>query len=167
MCPLGALLWALVTITSPGHALLYQPRLGYQGHRFSLVKFRSMTADGRRVTSIGRWLRATALDELPQLVNILRGEMSFVGPRPLLATDIEGLSRVPGHVRRVQMIPGLAGLAQLYGGKHPEPTSRLALDLYYAHARSFGFDLWIVCRSIVTSFLGGWEPSAPPRSVLK
>lgn len=138
--------------------MIGQPRVGRDGRPFFLLKFRSMTGDRADVTPVGRWLRATALDELPQLINILRGEMSFVGPRPLLAAEAAALAVMPGSGRRTAVTPGLAGLAQLYGGKYPDPTERLALDLHYVHHVGLWMDLRIFCGAIMTSLRGAWEP---------
>ncbi len=165
LCPLGCALWLLVTLTSSGHALLCQPRLGQAGRRFSLLKFRSMEVPGGRVTSLGRWLRATALDELPQLVNILRGDMSFVGPRPLLADDAASIAAIPESHLRATVRPGLAGLAQLYAGKHPDPAARMALDLGYVRHGGFWLDVWILCCAVATSLRGGWEPAGRRRAI--
>lgn len=156
--PFGALVAALIRLTSPGPIVLRQPRYGMAGTTFALFKFRSMTTDGRRVTSLGRWLRATAMDELPQLLNILRGEMSFVGPRPLLAREVVDIAPLPDAQQRARMQPGLAGLAQLYAGKSPAPAARVALDLRYGRDRSAWLDTWIICRSIITTLRARWEP---------
>ncbi len=156
--PLGLLLAAMIRLTSSGPALLRQARQGVAGRPFALLKFRSMTVEGPRVTPLGRWLRATALDELPQLLNILRGEMSFVGPRPLLADDAAGVAAFPDAAARAATVPGLAGLAQLYAGKYPTPAARIALDVRYARQCSPWLDSWILCRSVVTSLQARWEP---------
>lgn len=155
LAPAGLLAALLIRLTSPGPILLRQWRQGLLGTPFALLKFRSMTADGRHVTPLGRWLRATAMDELPQLVNILRDEMSFIGPRPLLAGDLAALS---AESDRALAVPGLAGLAQLYAGKHPSPDARMALDLRYARSHGARLDGWILCRAVVTSVRARWEP---------
>lgn len=160
--PVAAVLCRLVTWTSPGPVILCQLRLGQHGRPFLMVKFRSMTLDGARVTPFGWWLRATALDELPQVINILQGSMSFVGPRPLLEGDVDLLRMIPEAQRRASIIPGLAGLAQLYGGKHPTPADRLALDLWYTRHVGFWLDGWIVCRAMLTSLGARWEPPMVP-----
>lgn len=105
---------------SGGPVFFRQLRLGYQGHPFYLLKFRSMTPQGE-VTPFGERLRAAAMDELPQLLNILKGEMSFVGPRPLIPSELEELMQFPGGKRRWDMRPGLTGLAQIHAAKRPPP----------------------------------------------
>lgn len=157
--PAGLLIGGLIALTSPGGPLLLQRRAGTAGRPFPVIKFRSMTADGRRVTGIGRWLRATAFDELPQLLNILRGEMSFVGPRPLLVAEADAVAAQPGGRERASVRPGLAGLAQLVGGKHPDPAARLALDVAYARRATLGLDLRILCGAVITSLARRWEPA--------
>lgn len=154
--PVAAWVGGIITLTSPGPALLGQPRLGRRGRRFTLWKFRSMVGS-QRVTATGRWLRVTALDELPQLLNILRGEMSFVGPRPLLLEDARAVAAVPGGQLRASLVPGLAGLAQLASGKHPAPSTRLAMDRLYASRCRLGLDLWILCQAVATSVHGRWD----------
>lgn len=158
LAPAGLLAALLIRLTSPGPVLLRQWRQGRLGRPFALLKFRSMTADGQWVTPLGRWLRATAIDELPQLINILRGEMSFVGPRPLLAADSAGLAARSPEKDRAVAVPGLAGLAQLYAGKHPSPEARMALDLRYVRRCGLRLDGWILCRAAVTSLRARWEP---------
>ena len=155
----GAGLMAIIRLTSPGPALLAQARIGRAGRRFAFLKFRSMAEADGRVTAIGRWLRATAMDELPQLINILRGEMSFVGPRPLLPVEAEALARLPSGRARAALLPGLAGLTQRYAGKHPDPSVRLALDMTYAARCGFWLDAWIIGCAVGTSVLGRWEPA--------
>ncbi|MBI4314022.1 MAG: sugar transferase [Candidatus Omnitrophica bacterium] len=157
--PLGFFVGILVRATSPGPVFLFQPRAGQANRPFFMMKFRSMDLPGLHVTPLGRGLRATAADELPQLLNILRGEMSFVGPRPLLAQDAASVEAVPSGGLRSGVPPGLAGLTQLYGGKHPDPDARLKTDLEYARRSGFWFDLWILFCALGVSFRGGWEPS--------
>lgn len=158
-CPILSALWVLIPWTSPGPAVLRQVRVGRRGQPFTLLKFRSMTSDGVAVTRLGRCLRATALDELPQLIHILRGQMSFVGPRPLVPEEAKLLATVPEGQARLRVLPGLAGLTQLYAGKHPDPAARLKMDLAYAAAQGFWLDCWIVCCAVATSVRGRWDPA--------
>ncbi len=158
--PLALVLWAAIAATSPGAALLRQPRAGRGGRSFPLLKFRTMMPGREAVTPVGRWLRETALDELPQLLNILRGELSFVGPRPLVAHEAAAVAGMPGGDLRATVTPGLAGLAQLYGGKHPDPSARLALDLAYVRHGGWWWDVRIVCGAVMTSVRRAWEPRA-------
>ncbi len=101
-----------------------------------------------RVTRVGRWLRRTSLDELPQLFNVLRGEMSLVGPRPALAWEAELYEEV--HRRRFDVLPGITGLWQVSGRSELSDEERLALDNYYAASRSFWLDLRILVRTVPT-----------------
>ncbi len=134
-----------------------QPRPGRGGRVFCCLKFRTMTdqrdangrllPDERRFTPFGRWLRSTSLDELPELWNVLRGDMSLVGPRPLL---VEYLDRyTPDQARRHEVRPGITGLAQVSGRNTLDWPRRLALDVEYVDRATFGLDLWILVRTIV------------------
>lgn len=136
-----------------------QTRLGLGGREFRMYKFRSMikdaaslgpyhTADGdARITGVGRWLRRTSIDELPQLLNVLRGDMSLVGPRPdvpaqrVLYSDSDWL-------RRCSVRPGITGLAQALLRSEATPSERLALDLRYAREHSLWLDLRIVAWTL-------------------
>jgi len=151
-----------VRLTSRGPALFRQQRLGLHGQPFALFKFRSMAdgvpdlrnADGSafssaadaRVTSIGRWLRATSLDELPQLFNVVRGDMSLVGPRPDQVDQLRFY--LPAERRKLDVRPGLTGLAQISGRNSISWTQRKALDLRYVETQSFALDCRILYRTI-------------------
>ena len=149
----AALVWADV-----GRPLLFrQDRVGLGGRVFELIKFRTMKhavdADGRplpdaaRLTRIGRALRASSLDELPQLINVLRGDMSLVGPRPLL---VEYLSRYsPEQARRHEVVPGITGLAQIAGRNALSWPEKFALDVHYVDHQSLALDLTILLRTVV------------------
>jgi lipopolysaccharide/colanic/teichoic acid biosynthesis glycosyltransferase len=140
--------------------LFRQLRPGRNGQLFELVKFRTMTpidperglvTDADRLTAFGRRLRATSLDELPTLWNVLVGDMSFVGPRPLLPEYLNLYS--PDQARRHQVRPGITGLAQVAGRNHVEWADRLALDTAYVSARSLSLDariLWQTFRVVLT-----------------
>lgn len=140
-----------------GHPVLFrQPRPGFRARTFELVKFRTMTdacdaegcllPDSVRLTSFGRWLRATSLDELPELLNVLRGDMSLVGPRPLL---IEYLPRYnPEQARRHEVKPGLTGWAQINGRNAISWEDKFRLDVWYVDHRSFGLDLKIIFLTV-------------------
>jgi lipopolysaccharide/colanic/teichoic acid biosynthesis glycosyltransferase len=101
--------------------------------------------DDPRVTPVGRWLRRTSLDELPQLVNVLRGEMALVGPRPMLAFEVELLE--PWQRERFRVRPGLTGLWQVSGRSSVDAATALTLDVEYARSRSLGLDLWLLART--------------------
>ena len=142
-----------VRMTSPGPILFRQQRVGMHGYPFDVIKLRSMYVDRREVTSVGRWLRRLHLDELPQLFLILRGEMSFVGPRPKRADEarnLEGL--VPLYRMRYTVRPGLTGWAQVafrYAHSTHDEIVKLRYDIYYVKHRSIIFDLTIFIRTVV------------------
>jgi exopolysaccharide biosynthesis polyprenyl glycosylphosphotransferase len=180
--PFFALLAFLVKFMSEGPVLYRQRRVGERGREFELLKFRTMRldaeADGRpawavaddeRVTPAGRLLRRTHLDELPQLYNVLRGDMSLVGPRPErpeLVSDLE--ASIPYYQRRHLIKPGLTGWAQLrcgYGGTPLGTVHKLCHDLYYLKHRSPAFDLLIIVetlRTLVRDRQFGRDPAMDP-----
>ena len=132
-----------------------QTRPGLQGRPFTLYKFRTMTderddagnllPDGQRLTKLGRFLRSTSLDELPQLFNVLKGEMSIVGPRPLY---MKYLSYYTEHEKKRHAVrPGITGWAQIHGRNHLPWDERLALDVWYAENRTFRLDLEILVKT--------------------
>ena len=150
---------ALVVGRDLGSPVLFrQQRPGFGGRPFTLVKFRTMRdsrvvpglaqSDAERLTPLGRWLRATSIDELPELWNVLRGDMSLVGPRPLL---LEYLDRyTPEQARRHEARPGLTGLAQVSGRNKLSWSEKFALDVWYVDNMSIRLDLWIMWRTIRT-----------------
>ncbi len=153
--PLMAVVAILVRVQLGSPVLFRQRRPGLHGRIFELVKFRSMKdardANGRllpdaeRLTRFGRWLRATSPDELPEIWNVLRGDMSLVGPRPLL---VQYLSRyTPEQARRHEVRPGLTGLAQVEGRNALSWEQKFALDVRYVERRSFWLDLQILGRT--------------------
>lgn len=154
----------IIRLESPGPIVFRQIRTGNKGKPFHAMKFRSMVADAEkngaqwatkndpRVTRFGRLMRKTRLDEIPQLFNILRGEMSFVGPRPERPEFIEMLVKeIPFYMERHLVRPGLAGWAQLkgpsYGGSKEETLEKIKYDLYYIKNRSLFFDLTIILKT--------------------
>jgi len=166
------LLIALAIKAGDGGPVLYrQRRVGAGGAVFGILKFRSMRPDAERlsgpvlaterdprVTPVGRLLRATALDELPQLVNILRGDLSFVGPRPERPEFVAEFARaVPRYAARLAVPPGLTGMAQLFARYDSSPRQKLRLDLLYIQRRSFWLDLRLIALSFWVTFRGRWE----------
>jgi lipopolysaccharide/colanic/teichoic acid biosynthesis glycosyltransferase len=153
--PLGALgivIAVAVRLSSPGPVLFRQDRIGAGGNAFECLKFRTMVdgdnpliPDQSRVTGVGRWLRRFSLDELPQLVNVARGDMSIVGPRPMLAFQAGRCA--PDQHRRFAVRPGLTGLAQVSGRNALPWSDRIALDIEYVENQSFWLDLGIVART--------------------
>lgn len=168
---------ALVRLTSEGPAIFRQERVGLGGTRFTLLKFRSMTTHcdtqvhaahvaslitsdkpmqkldqqgDPRITPFGAFLRATCLDELPQLVNVLRGEMSVVGPRPCLPNEYE--QYLPWQKERLNTLPGLTGLWQVSGKNDRTFTEMMHLDVKYTRERTFALDVSIIARTIPVLF---------------
>jgi lipopolysaccharide/colanic/teichoic acid biosynthesis glycosyltransferase len=178
----SAPLWAAIAIAikaQDGGPVLYrQQRVGLGGRVFDALKFRSMVVDAEartgpvqatenepRVTKVGRLLRATAMDELPQLWNIFAGDMSFVGPRPLRPGEVEArgdgqlirLDEIPGYEARHQVRPGLTGLAQVYAPRDISRTSKFRLDRVYLKRASFWLDLKLILLSFWITGRGEWE----------
>jgi sugar transferase EpsL len=156
LSPVLAAVAAAIAATQGRPVLFRQTRPGLKGRPFSLLKFRTMRApregevwfatDEQRLTRLGRFLRNTSLDELPELWNVLRGEMSLVGPRPLLMEYLERYT--PEQARRHDVKPGITGLAQV-SGRHFLPVSkRLAYDVWYADHWTIWLDLRILLRTI-------------------
>jgi lipopolysaccharide/colanic/teichoic acid biosynthesis glycosyltransferase len=167
IAPVMGLLAIAVRLTSHGPALYRQERVGVNGKVFTVLKLRSMRADAEeatgavwasrgdtRVTSLGSFLRRTRLDEVPQLWNILRGEMSLVGPRPERPEFVHGLeAQIPFYGARHVVKPGLTGWAQVrytYGASVEDAMEKLQYDLYYIKNLSFSFDLFIMFETLKT-----------------
>jgi exopolysaccharide biosynthesis polyprenyl glycosylphosphotransferase len=159
--PLMLLIAALIRATSRGPAIFTQERIGRDGERFTLLKFRTMVADAEadtgpvlsrngdgRLTVLGRWLRKLHVDELPQLWNVLRGDMSIIGPRPERPYFVEEFEReIPAYRHRHRVRPGITGLAQVLGGYHTDARDKLRFDLYYVNNRSPWLDLVVLART--------------------
>ncbi len=178
---LSAPIWLAVAVAiklgDGGPVFFGQPRYGRGGVPFTAWKFRSMVPQASRlpavaaregdarVTRVGRVLRATALDELPQLWNILRGDMSFVGPRALAVSEVEigGDGRaipqheLPGFAERHRVRPGLTGLTQIYADRDLPRVRKYRLDRLYVRRASFALDLRLVLLSFWITALGRWE----------
>jgi lipopolysaccharide/colanic/teichoic acid biosynthesis glycosyltransferase len=175
--PVLALAMLAVRLESHGPALYSQRRAGRGGRPFEVLKLRTMVdgaehigaglavnADDPRVTRVGAFLRRTSLDELPNLVNVLRGEMSLIGPRPTLPVQVaQYTERQRG---RLAIKPGITGWAQVNGRASLPWTERIELDLYYIEHRSLGLDLRILGRTLAMVLggsglykgqAGGWE----------
>jgi len=173
--PLMALIAVLIKLDSPGPVLFSQVRVGRGGRLFTLYKFRSMRLgaeaeqprlldrneatgplfkirDDPRLTRVGRWLRRLSLDELPQLYNVLRGEMSLVGPRPPIPAEVEQYEE--WHRKRLEVAPGVTGLWQVSGRSDLTFDEMVMLDLFYAENWTLGLDIKILLRTIPTVILG-------------
>ncbi len=134
-----------------------QTRVGRGGNSFTILKFRTMGGAKRATVPFCLWLRGRALDELPQLFNILRGQMSFVGPRPLIPEELLELENIPRGTERFSVRPGLTGLAQLRSAKVPTLPERLRGDLEYIDRCSLRLDVRLLLRSVGVTFRGAWE----------
>ena len=170
LMPLWLVIAALVRCSSPGPVLFRQPRVGRDGRRFNVLKFRSMCSDAEerlrdvdlydtyvatgyklpaaeefRVTKVGRLLRKTSLDELPQLLNVLGGDMSLVGPRPVVPAELNSYGELVHCYLGVR--PGITGIWQVSGRSHVVFPERALLDSHYFRRRSLRLDLAILART--------------------
>lgn len=176
--PLALVAATAIKLEDRGPIFYSQERVGLHGRRFRVWKFRSMvpdaerqmgalqaTEDDPRVTRIGRWLRKTAMDELPQLWSIVRGDMSFVGPRALRPGEIErngsgaveALDDVPGFVERCQVTPGLTGVAQVFAPRDVPRRQKFRYDRLYIRRQSLALDVRLILLSFWISIRGTWE----------
>ena len=176
--PLWTLFALAIKLEDGGLVFYVQERVGRGDTRFRALKFRSMiphaeaavgavqaAEDDPRVTRVGRLLRATAMDELPQLWNILRGDMSFVGPRALRPGEIEVvgdgkvelLEDVPGFAERSRVRPGLTGIAQIYASRDIPRRLKFRYDLLYVRRQSFWLDVRLILLSFWITLRGTWE----------
>jgi lipopolysaccharide/colanic/teichoic acid biosynthesis glycosyltransferase len=176
--PLWALAALAIKIEDGGDIFFGQERVGRGGDVFRVLKFRSMIPDAEakvgalqaarhdpRITRVGRWLRSTAMDELPQLLSIFQGHMSFVGPRALRPGEIEvqgdgrhvELEDVPGFEERCRVRPGLTGVAQIYAPRDIPRRNKFRYDQVYIRTQSFGLDLRLILLSFWITFRGAWE----------
>jgi exopolysaccharide biosynthesis polyprenyl glycosylphosphotransferase len=171
---LGLPVWLLVAIIirleSPGPALYKQERVGKDGERFNMIKFRSMREDAEkagpqwahkkdpRVTRVGKWLRKLHIDEVPQMVNVLNGHMSLVGPRPERPMFVESLSKeIPLYTRRLKVRPGVTGWAQVkhqYDETIEDVRKKVQYDLYYIENMSLRMDMKILFSTASHMLLG-------------
>ncbi len=167
--PLFPLIAVWIRATSPGPIIFRQTRLGCRGVPFKVFKFRTLgdktghpmdmvLRGDQRVTAPGRFLRKTHLDELPQLINVLLGQMSLVGPRPFpLDISKKCIQEIPSFARRLDVLPGMTGLAQIYGREwwiNRGFRCVFRLDLFYINRRCFLLDLYILFRTAGTVLLG-------------
>jgi lipopolysaccharide/colanic/teichoic acid biosynthesis glycosyltransferase len=176
--PIALLIAIAIKLDDGGPVFFSQDRVGLGGRVFPAFKFRSMVVDAERhtgavqatagdprVTRVGRVLRATAFDELPQLWNICRGDMSVVGPRPLRPGEADTtaggvllpLDAIPGYAARHRVRPGLTGLAQIYAPRDLPRTGKFRYDLLYQRRAGFWLDLRLILLSFWITARGRWE----------
>lgn len=175
--PLWLALAAAIKLEDGGPVFFGQDRVGEGGRLFRALKFRSMIPDAEqrvgalqatehdpRVTRIGRLMRVTAMDELPQLWNIFRGDMSFVGPRALRPGEIEAgssqhvaMEDIPGYHERHSVRPGLTGIAQIFAPRDIPRRCKFKYDSLYVRKRSFALDVRLIVLSFWITFTGKWE----------
>jgi lipopolysaccharide/colanic/teichoic acid biosynthesis glycosyltransferase len=169
--PVWLLIAWLIWLEDPGPVLFVKNSVGRAGKNIRLFKFRSMVRESgkaigpfyvskgdNRVLRFGQFFRKTALDELPQLLNIILGEISFVGPRPhRTGVVLEYLETLPEFAERHRVVPGLAGLAQVVGGNSLSPRQKLRLDRIYIRHASFGFDLKLLILAFLVVFHLRWK----------
>jgi len=155
---------AAIRLESTGHAIFRQKRAGLGGRLFTMLKFRTMradvdpygrsprSADDNRLTRLGRWLRETSLDELPQLINVLGGQMSLVGPRPLYERQARQWD--DRQRRRLDVRPGITGYAQAYGRASLPLEDKIEMDIFYVDNRSLWLDARILLKTMLNMFTG-------------
>ncbi|MEO0138200.1 MAG: sugar transferase [candidate division WOR-3 bacterium] len=183
---LWALIWIGIWCEDGSPVCIRQFRVGKNGRLFKVIKFRSMrrnslnekiniqaSSNDPRVTRMGRFLRKTALDELPQLLNILLGDMSFVGPRALLPAEVEQndcylhVWKIPGYHKRIMVRPGLTGIAQIFTSRDLPRRHKFKYDLLYIRKMSFWLDLKLIFISFLITFKGTWERKRNKLNFLK
>ncbi len=178
--PLVALFALLIRLETPGHPIYRQIRVGKDGQGFEIYKLRTMVRGAEftgaglaiqegddRITRVGGLLRRYSLDELPNLWNVLRGEMSIVGPRPTIQVQVDQYT--PRQRRRLEVKPGITGWAQINGRASLPWSERIELDIWYVEHQSLGLDLRILARTVgmvltghglYKGETGGWHPPA-------
>ncbi len=178
-----AVVAVLIKVESPGPVFFRFPRVGRRGREFTPLKFRTMTEgamsegagltlseDDGRVTRVGAFVRAWAIDEMPQIINVLKGEMSLVGPRPTFAYQVEQYDDF--QRRRLEVRPGITGLAQISGRNDLSWPERIEMDVWYVDHGSLWLDLKILVKTLWVAFItregvyaeGGMNPDFPGAS---
>jgi len=176
--PLWLIFALAIWLEDRGPVYYVQERVGKNARIFKGIKFRSMRPDAEkgvgpvqakendpRVTKIGRFMRKTAMDELPQLLNILKGDMSFVGPRALRpaetesaeGTEVKSIFQIPGFKMRSSIQPGLTGVAQVFASRHLPRQEKFKYDLWYAQHRNMGLDIMLILKSITITLNRRWD----------
>jgi lipopolysaccharide/colanic/teichoic acid biosynthesis glycosyltransferase len=164
--PIWLLCASIIWISDKGPIFYVQERIGKNGDKFALIKFRTMKLDTKIIPPMLAWLRVSALDELPQLINILKGEMSFVGPRPLVKEEMDSLRGTPLLKERTREQPGLTGVAQLLLPKTATVKEKFLYDAWYIAHRSLALDIRLILISYIITFLGRWETDTKKLPIL-
>ncbi|WP_192043471.1 sugar transferase [Paenibacillus lycopersici] len=167
LIPIIAISVVAILVESPGPVFYVQERVGWKGQLFKVIKLRSMRVDAEkngaqwamvndpRVTRVGSFIRKTRIDELPQLINVIKGDMSLIGPRPERPIFVAQFNeQVPGFIQRLLVKPGLSGWAQVNGGYDISVKEKLDLDMYYIQNMSFALDMKILLKTIKVVFTG-------------
>ena len=165
--PICLIVCLFIILESSGNPIYIQERIGLNERRFKIYKLRSMYIDAeknghqwaskndQRITKVGRFIRRTRIDELPQIINIIRGEMSFIGPRPERPEFItEFLKDIPNFNNRLAVRPGITGWAQVNGGYELTPKEKLEYDIYYIQHESAKLDFIVLLKTIKVIFNG-------------
>ena len=165
--PICLIICLFIILESSGNPIYIQERVGLNERRFKIYKLRSMYIDAeknghqwaskndQRITKVGRFIRRTRIDELPQIINIIRGEMSFIGPRPERPEFItEFLKDIPNFNNRLAVRPGITGWAQVNGGYELTPKEKLEYDIYYIQHESAKLDFIVLLKTIKVIFNG-------------
>lgn len=165
--PICLIACIFIVIESSGNPIYIQERIGLNGQSFSIYKLRSMYQDAEknghkwaskndtRITKVGRFIRKTRIDELPQIINVIKGEMSIIGPRPERPEFInEFLKDIPNFNERLAVRPGITGWAQVNGGYELTPKDKLVYDLFYINHESIKLDFLILLKTIKVMFTG-------------
>lgn len=173
--PVMAVTALLIRLETPGSAVFRQVRVGRGGRPFTIFKLRTMIVGAERIgagiyaepndsrfTRVGTFARRYSLDELPQLFNVLRGDMSLIGPRPMLAPTVAEYAADYRTILEVR--PGITGLAQVNGRNALARSERLAFDKEYVRRRSLRLDAWILCRTVVVALRGDGQLNSQGRA---
>lgn len=159
LLPIMLIVYVAIRISMGKGVIFSQERPGLYGKIFKMYKFRTMIAadpksnksDDERITNLGKWLRESSLDELPELFNVIMGDMSLVGPRPLLVDYLQKYS--PTEMRRHEALPGITGLAQVRGRNNLSWRNKFKYDVFYVDHRNFLFDLQILFETVMVVLL--------------
>lgn len=157
--PVMLIVYIAIRMSMGSGAIFFQKRPGLHGKIFKMYKFRTMIpvdpnsikSDDERITSLGKWLRASSLDELPELINVIKGDMSLVGPRPLLVDYLKKYT--PTEMRRHEALPGITGLAQVRGRNNLSWRHKFKYDVFYVDHQNIFFDIKILIETVMVVLL--------------